>query len=146
MPQAQIQLRGWQALAALALLLAASCIRVSSRIQTVPDEGRMAVHDWLVRDYEGLGPAALAQRVAAYRAGERDLPTLPANPPDVQFLSVAAHGSPGTMIVRAEVTEGGGPPSDGRSVRYLALTTKVGGGWMVLAESDAYRYYTSLFD
>jgi hypothetical protein len=50
------------------------------------------------------------------------------------------------MVVRVEVTEDGGPPSDGRSVRYLVLTTKFGGGWMVLAQSDAYRYYTSLFD
>jgi hypothetical protein len=146
MAEAQIELRGWHAVAALAILLALGGLRVYIRVQTVPDDGQSAVRGYLVRDYEGLGPGALAQRVSEYRAGQRDLPSLPATPPDVQFLSVAAHGSPGTMVVRVEVTEDGGPPSDGRSVRYLVLTTKFGGGWMVLAQSDAYRYYTSLFD
>jgi hypothetical protein len=119
-------------------------IRISSRIQTIPEGGRAAVRDWLVKDYEGLGPAALAKMVADYRAGVKDLSQPPATPPNVELISVAAHGWKDAMIVRAEVTVDGAPPSDGRSVRYLFLTTKVGGGWMVLSESDSYRYYTAL--
>ena len=41
--------------------------------------------------------------------------------------------------------DNGGPPPDGQPVRYLFLTTKFEGGWMVLSESDSYRYYRALF-
>ena len=51
---------------------------------------------------------------------------------------------PQAMIVRAEVTVNGAPPSDNRPVRYLHLTTKFGGGWMVSSDSDAYSYYEAL--
>jgi len=146
MAETRIELRGWQAIAALAVILGVTGIRGASRFQTVPDDGRAAVHDWLVKDYEGLGPAAVAKMVADYRSGERSLPAQPATPPEVGIGSVAGHGWRDTMLVRGQVMVDGAPPSNGRSVRYLFLTTKVGGGWMVLSESDAFRYYTALLD
>jgi hypothetical protein len=51
------------------------------------------------------------------------------------------------MIVRTEISVDGGPPPDSKRVRYLFLTTKYeGGGWMVLSESDAFRYYEVLLN
>ena len=144
MAETRIELSGWQAVAALVVILGVTGIRVSMRFQSVPDEGREAVRQYLVKDYEGLGPGALAKRVADYQAGLRDLPSPPAVEPHVEFGSLAAHGWRDSMIVRSEVTVDGEPPADGRSVRYLFLTTKVGGGWMILGESDPYRYYTVL--
>jgi hypothetical protein len=79
-----------------------------------------------------------------YRAGLPS-PPAPASTPDVELVSLSAHGLPGIMVVRAEITIDGGPPPHGPSVRYLDLTTKVEGGWMVLAESDAIGYYLALF-
>jgi len=142
--ETRIELRGWHAVAALVLILAVSGIRVYMRLQSVSEQGREAVRQYLVKDYEGLGPAALAKRVAAYRAGLGDLPAAPAVQPNVEVSHLAAHGWSDSMIVRSEVDVDGGPPPDGRSVRYLFLTTKVGGGWMILGESDSYRYYTAL--
>lgn len=145
MAETRIELRGWQAIVVGILILGISGYRFSSRFQKVPEDSRETLREWLVKDYEGLGPAALAKRVADYKAGVVNTPVqLPAKEPQVEFTSLEAHGSPGAMVVRSEVTVDGGPPPDGRSVRYLFLTTKVGGGWMILGESDSYRYYTAL--
>jgi len=145
MSETRIELTGWKAVAVAVVILAVSVIRFSMRFPTVTDEGRETLRAWLVNDYEGRGPKALAKRVADYRAGLPDRPPeLPSVAPRVDFVSVSAHGSRDAMVVRSEVMVDGGPPPDSRPVRYLFLTTKVGGGWIVLAESDALRYYEAL--
>lgn len=143
----QFQLTGWKAVAVLLFFVAIVGVRLLMVFQAIPDEGREAVQAWLVKDYEGLGPKAAAQIVSDYREGLPVQP--PARPPavpEVQFVSLNAHGSPYRMIVRAEVSVNGGPPPDGRPVRYLLLTTKFGGGWMVTSESTAYSYYEVLVE
>jgi hypothetical protein len=83
--------------------------------------------------------------VADYRAGlPVQAPDPPAVMPQVEFASLGAHGSHDTMVVRAEVTVNGGPPPDDRPVRYLFLTTKFGGGWMVMSETSEFNYYEAL--
>jgi hypothetical protein len=150
MPETQIgriELTGWKAIAALVLILGVTGIRVSSRIQTVSNDGREALREWLVKDYSGRGPKALAQRVAAYRQGVSDALDIPAVPdPNIDFAAVTAHGSADAMIVRTEISVDGGPPPDDHRVRYLFLTTRVGGGWMVLSESEELTYYEILFN
>jgi hypothetical protein len=140
------QLTGWKAVVGLVVILGISGIRVYSHFATVDDSARDTLRDWLVKDYTGRGPRALAQRVADYRAGLPVQPLdLPAEMPKVEFVSLAAHGWRDNMIVRTEISVDGGPPPDGRPVRYLFLTTKFdGGGWMVLSESDSYLYYRIL--
>lgn len=69
--------------------------------------------------------------------------------PQVDFVSLGAHGLREVMevmVVKAEVTVNGGLPAGDRPVRYLFLTTKVGGGWMVMSETTAFRYYAALVD
>ncbi len=44
------------------------------------------------------------------------------------------------MVAKLEVAVNGGPPPDGRSVRYLDLMRSVDGRWLVVADSDAYHY------
>ena len=146
MPETRIQLTGWKAVVVAAIILAISAVRFSMRFPAVTHEGQETLRAWLVNDYEGRGPAALARMVSDYRAGlPVHSPAPPTVAPRVEFVSLSAHGSRDAMVVRSEVTVDGGPPPDGRPVRYLFLTTKVGGGWMVLAESDAFRYYEGLF-
>lgn len=140
----QFQLTGWKALAALFVFIAIAGIRLSMLFQTVPDDGREAVRAWLVKDYEGLGPKAMAQMVDDYRTGLPVQVPHPAEVPQVEFVSLHAHGSPHRMIVRAEVSVNGAPPPDGRPVRYLFLTTKFDGGWMVISETNEYSYYDVL--
>jgi hypothetical protein len=145
MEETRIELTGWKAIAALVLILGVTGYRIYSRFPAVNDEGREALRTWLVKDYTGRGPKALAQFVADYRAG---VPVQPAAPPTVEpkveFVSLSAHGWRNGMVVRSEVSVDGGPPPDGQPVRYLFLTTKFEGGWMVLSESDSFQYYRML--
>jgi hypothetical protein len=145
MEETRIELTGWKAIAALVLVLGVTGYRIYSRFPVVNDEGREALRDWLVKDYTGRGPKALAQRVADYRAGLPVQPLdVPAEQPKVEFVSLSAHGWRDAMVVRSEISVDGGPPPNGQPVRYLFLTTKFEGGWMVLSESDSFRYYRVL--
>ena len=147
MAETRIELTGWKAIVVGVLILAVSGYRISTRIRTVSDEGQQALRTWLVKDYTGRGPKALAKRVADYRAGLPAQPLdLPEVEPHVDFVSISAHGSPDAMVVRTEISVDGGPPPDGRPVRYLFLTTKYEGGWMVLSESDEFNYYQALLN
>ena len=143
----RIELTGWKAIVVAVLILAVSGYRVYSRFQTVSDDGRGALREWLLKDYTGRGPKALAKRVADYRAGLPDQPLdVPAVLPNVDFVSLSAHGWRDAMIVRTEISVDGGTPPDGQPVRYLFLTTKPEGGWMVLSESDSFKYYEILLN
>ena len=146
MAETRIELTGWKAIVVGALILVVSGYRIYSRFPTISDDGRAALREWLVKDYTGRGPKALAQRVADYRAGVPDALDLPpVSEPHVEFVSISAHGLRDAMVVRTEISVDGGPPPDGQPVRYLFLTTKYEGGWMVLSESDSFRYYRILF-
>jgi len=145
MGETRIELTGWKAILVAVLVLGFTGYRIYSRFPTVNDDGREALRTWLVKDYTGRGPKALAQRVADYRAGLPDRPAaVPTEEPRVEFVSLSAHGWRDAMVVRSEVSVDGGQPPDGQPVRYLFLTTKVEGGWIVLSESDPFRYYTAL--
>jgi hypothetical protein len=145
MGESRIELTGWKAIVAVVLILGVTGYRIYSRFPTVNDDGREALRAWLVKDYTGRGVKDLARRVADYRAGLPDRPVaVPAVEPRVEFVSLSAHGWRDAMVVRSEISVDGGPPPDSQPVRYLFLTTKVEGGWMVLSESDSFRYYTAL--
>ena len=145
--EANISLSGWKAIAGLALILVIPGIRLAIRFQTVPDEGRDAIRAWLVDEYEGRGMKALVKMANDYQAGmPLHIPERPAVAPDVNLVSVAAHGSPGSMIARVEVTVDGAGPPDELPVRYLHLVRKFGGGWMVTSETSEFRYYQALID
>jgi hypothetical protein len=145
MGETRIELTGWKAIVVAVIILAVTGFRIYSRFPTVSDDGRAALRTWLVKDYTGRGVKDLAKRVAEYRAGApvEDLPAVAAEP-NVEFVSLSAHGWRDAMVVRSEISVDGGPPPDGQPVRYLFLTTKFDGGWMVLSESDSVRYYEAL--
>ena len=143
--ETRIELTGWKAIVAVLVVVAITGVRMSMRFPAIPDEGREALRTWLVKDYEGLGPRALARMARDYRAGlPVQAPDPPAEAPEVEFVSLHAHGLHDGMVVRAEVSVNGGSPPDDRSVRYLFLTTKFDGGWMVMAEATKLNYYEAL--
>jgi hypothetical protein len=87
----------------------------------------------LLNEYSGRGPKDIARIVAEAREGSPIEPVPEVVPRDVQFTSIAAHGRMGAPVtlVRAEITVDGGPPPDGRSVRYFRVTRKfMDGSWM----------------
>ena len=145
MGETRIELTGWKAILMAVIILGVTGYRVYSRFPTVNDEGRAALRAWLVKDYTGRGMKDLAKRVADYRAGLPDRPVAaPAVEPNVELVSLSAHGWRDAMVVRSEISVDGGSPPDGQPVRYLFLTTKFDGGWMVMSDSDSFRYYYAL--
>jgi hypothetical protein len=147
MPEYNFQLRGWHGLIAIAVLLGYFGISLALRVRPVDDAMRAAVRGQLLNEYSGRGPKDLARIVAEARQGKplENMPEMVQR--DVQFTSVGAHGKlDGRIIyIRAEITVDGGPPPDGRPVRYFSISRKFGGGWMVNGESSSYTYYSLLF-
>lgn len=146
MAEYTFQLRGWKALVALAAVAVFFGGRTYLRIRPVDDGLRDAVKGRLLNEYSGRGPKDVTRIIAEAHEGKPVEELQPVVQRDVEFTSIAAHGRMGGMytVVRAEVTVDGGPPPDGRAVRYFSIMEKLGGGWMVAGESDSYRYYEEL--
>jgi thiamine pyrophosphate-dependent acetolactate synthase large subunit-like protein len=91
-------------------------------------------------------PKDIARLVAKARQGLSVEPVALLVPRDVQFTSIAAHGQMAAPVtlVRAEIIVDGGPPPDDRAVRYFRVSRQFGGGWMVVGETDSYRYFMEL--
>jgi hypothetical protein len=105
------------------------------------------VRERLVNEYSGRRPNDLARLAAEAREGSPVEPVPDVVQRDVEFTSIAALGRMGApaIFVRAEITVDGGPPPDGRPVRYFRVTRKfTGDGWMVVGDSSAYFYYSEL--
>ncbi len=147
MAEYNFQLRGWHALVGIGALLGFMGIEMYLRIRTVDDGLRNAVRARLVNEYSGHGPKDIARIVAQAREGSPIEPVPDVVQRDVEFTSIAAHGRLGApaILVRAEITVDGGPPPDGRTVRYFRVTRKyMEDGWMVVGESGPYFYYKEL--
>jgi hypothetical protein len=114
----------------------------------VEDGMRNAIRVNLLNEYSGRGPKDIARLVAEARAGLPVEPVAPLVQREVDFASISARGKIGgpVTLVRAEITVDGGAPPDGRSVRFFCVSRKVmDDGWMVVGETDSYRYLMELF-
>jgi hypothetical protein len=147
MAEYNFQLRGWHAFVAIAVVLGFWGIQMYLRVRPVDDAMRDALRSELLNEYSGRGPKDVARLVTEARAGSPVEPLPPLVQRDVEFTSIAARGKIGAPVtlVRAEITVDGSPPPDGRPVRYFRMSTKfIGGGWMVVGESDSYAYFMQL--
>lgn len=147
MAEYNFQLRGWHALVGIVAVLGFVGIQMSLRIRAVDDGMRDAVRKRLLNEYSGRGPKDVMRILAESREGSPIETVQEVVQRDVEFTSIGAHGRMGAPVtlVRAEVTVDGGPPPDGHSVRYFRVSRKfMGGGWMVVGESDSYLYYREL--
>src|SRR5579863_1189062 len=145
MAQYNFQLRGWHAIAGLAVIAGIGGVQMYLRVRPVEDGMRDAVRSELVSEYSGRGPKDLARFVAEARAGSPVEEVPPLVQRDVEFTSMAARGRMGgpAIIVHTEITVDGGAPPDGRAIRYFRVMRKFDGdGWMVTGESNAYRYFS----
>jgi len=147
MAEYNFELRGWHAVIGITALLGFWGLQMYMRATPVDDAMRDAVRVELLNEYSGRGPKDVARLVTEARAGLPVEPVQPLVQRDVEFNSIAARGKIGGAVtfIRAEVALDGGPPPDGRSVRYFRLSRKfIGGGWMVIGESDPYGYFMQL--
>jgi hypothetical protein len=147
MAEYNFQLRGWHAVVGIIAVVGIVGVQMWLRVRPVDDGMRDAVRVELLKEYSGRGPKDIARLVTEARAGlpVEHIPEVIQR--DVEFTSIAAHGRMGGMVtvVRAEVTVDGGPPPDGRPVRYFRVTRKfMDSGWMVVGETDSYNYLREL--
>jgi hypothetical protein len=145
MAQYNFQLRGWPAVIAVAAIAGFTGLKVYLRVRPVDDAMRDAVRVELVKEYSGRGPRDVTRILTEAHQGlpVESLPPLMQR--EVEFTSMAARGGSDGLVVRADVNVDGGAPPDGRAVRYFRVSRKFGGdGWMVVGESDAYRYFMEL--
>jgi hypothetical protein len=147
MAEYNVPLRGWHAVVAIVALIGFTGLKMYLRVRPVEDGMRDAIREELLNEYSGRGPKDVARLVAEARAGLPVEPVAPLVQRDVEFTSIAARGKIGgpVTLVRAEITVDGGAPPDGRPVRFFRVTPKFGSGWMVLGETDSYRYLMELF-
>jgi hypothetical protein len=139
------QLRGWQGAVVGVAIVGVVAYQCARRIQTVDDSARFAIGVSLTREYQGRGLKEQVQEYLKQRAsGEapKEPPPSDVPIPMVALVSVKGRGLQDVMVAKVEVTVNGGPPPDGRSVRYLDLMRSVDGRWLVVADSDAYHYMT----
>jgi hypothetical protein len=141
------QFRGWHALLAIVALGGFFGIKMYMHVVSVDQPMRDALREELQKEYSGLGPKDVTRILNEAAEGQPVEPLPPAVQHDIEFKSIAACGTMGkpVKLVRVEITVDGGPPPDGRSVRYFQMETKfVGDGWMVIGESSSYRYFSAL--
>jgi hypothetical protein len=91
------------------------------RVRTVDDEMQNAVRAELLNEYSGRGRKDVARLVAETREGAPVEPVQALVRRNVEFKSIAAHSEMGGPVtfVRADITVDGGPPPEGRPVRYF---------------------------
>jgi hypothetical protein len=140
-----VNLKGWKALAILAVIAGIYGLRMYSRLQTVDEAGRDVLTAWLLKEYQGQGPRDLMKRLQDYKAGLPVQPMTEIKPMNIEFVSLSAHGSHDSMIVKVQISVDGAPPPDGQPIRYFYVTYDGDRGWVVFAESDSYSYYRTLF-
>lgn len=138
---ARVQFTGWKALVVLALLAGYAVLRYHTRQVTLDPAARDAVRSWVAAEYQGgarapggLGP--VLDSAAAVDLLEQS---------GVEIHSITARGWSANVVVRVEMSVRGGPPPDGRPVRYFRLLHLTRAGWRVIGESNAVRYYTRLW-
>lgn len=140
-------LKGWQAAVVALGILAVVAYQCTRRIQTLDESARFAIGVSLVREYRGAGLKQEVQDYLKQKAGNapsEPAPTVTATP-QVDLSLVGAHGSKDVIVAKVKVRVNGGPPPDGRSIRYLDLMrSTTDGRWQVVADSDAYHYMMSL--
>ena len=144
MAEYTVNLKGWKALAILALIAAIYGLHIYSRFQTVDEAGRDVLTAWLLQDYQGQGPREIIKRLKDAKAGLPVQPLTEIKPMNIAFASLSARGSRSSMIVKAHITVEGGTPPDGQPVRYFYMTHNADTGWAVLSETTSYSYNRTL--
>jgi len=148
MAEYNIQLKAWHAVVAIVAVIGFTGFKMYLRVRTVEDGMRDAIRLELLNEYSGRGPKDIARLVAEARAGLPVEPVAALVQRQVEFTSIAVRGKIGgpVTLVRAEITVDGGPPPDGRSVRFFRVTRKfMEDGRMVVGETDSYRFFRELF-
>ena len=147
MPQYNFELRGWHAIVAVVLLLACAAVSTIAHTRSVDDGMREALRQYLLNEYSGRGPADIQRILSEAQNGQNIESSPEVAKRDVEFSSISAVGKVlGEFeTVRVTITVDGGPPPRGAALRYFRVERALSGQWLVVGQTDSYRYYSELF-
>jgi hypothetical protein len=141
---ARVELKGWKAVAALAVIAAVLAGKFLAERSTLESEAADEIKFWLRSEYLSHGMQdfdldSMTEQEAEARAEEL------LSFDDVVFTSIKARGRGDNIVVRVEVEVAGKPPPTGDPVRYFKMTHSTVTGWRVKWETTALSYYLKLF-
>ena len=140
-----VKLKGWKAVAAIAILVAVGGTRMLMPTAAVDDHAKEPIHQWLVLKAGGeLGERLDDVNVATMSAEEaEDLNAHAAAMSSIEILDLQGRRSgKDRMIVRTTFRAG---PDAAEQTIYLDLRTRTIGRWEVQRETSAWRWNTRFF-
>ncbi len=140
----RVELKGWKAVAALAVIVAVLAGKFLAERSTLESEAADELKFWLRAEYlahgmQGFDPESMTEQEAEARAEE----LLSLN--EVVFTSIKARGRGDDIVVKVEVQVAGKDPPTGDPVRYFKMSHSTVTGWRVRWETTALSYYLKLF-
>lgn len=136
----KLELKGWKAIAALAIIAAVVGGKFLMERSTLTTEATEEIKLYLRGEYvshelRDFDLEQMADDEAEAKAQE--LLKLE----DIQFTSIKARGRGDDVRVKLEIQVAGQDPPDGKRVRYYQLSHSVITGWYVRREITALSYY-----
>jgi hypothetical protein len=140
----KLELKGWKAIAALAIVAAVLLGKFAVQRSTLETEAAEELKFWLRGEYlsEGLAGVDVEQMSEAeVEAKAEELLGLS----EITFKKMSARGSDDDIIVKLEIQVAGKDPPDGKPVRYFRMSHSSVTGWRVRHETTGLSYYLKLF-
>lgn len=140
----KIELKGWKAIAALAVIAVVLVATFRAERSTLETEAADELKVWIRSEYlssgmVGMDPSQMTEE--ELQAKGEELLGLS----DVQFTSIGARGRGDDVVVKVEIRVDGEEPPDGKSLRYFKMSHSAVTGWRVRHETTALSYYLKLF-
>jgi hypothetical protein len=140
----KIELKGWKAIAALAVIAVVLFATFRAERSTLETEAADELKLWIRSEYlssgmHGIDPGQMSEE--ELEAKGEELLSLS----DVQFTSISARGRGDDIVVKVEIRVAGQVPPDGKPVRYFRMSHSTVTGWRVRHETTALSYYLKLF-
>ncbi|RKZ18011.1 hypothetical protein DRQ53_01750 [bacterium] len=140
-----LKLRGWQAVAAVALLFAIGGSNILLPTTAVDERGSEPVRNWLTlkiggeinQQFEGVD----ATNISAAQSNELAAQTAAMNQIEIASIEGRRAGKD-RMIVRAEFRAGRDAP---KQTIYLEMRTRTVGSWEVRRETSIWRWRMNIF-
>jgi hypothetical protein len=138
---------GWRALVLVLIVAGAAALHYRGLHESLDDQGMQMLKTWLdagymraaLRDTSGV-PLDQLSAADKQRVSERV-----DRAKRVQIDSVRARGTGNRVVCRVELSLDGGPPPDGRRVRYIGMSYSLVTGWTYRQESSPVLYYLALW-
>jgi hypothetical protein len=140
----KIELKGWKAVAALAVIIVILVATFRAERRTLESEAADELKVWIRSEYlarglHGVDPGQLTEEELQAKGEE----LLSLN--EVQFTSISARGRGDDIVVKVEIRVSGEEPPDGKPLRYFRMSHSTVTGWRVRRETTALSYYLKLF-